>query len=63
MNSSRAEKTNPLVRFLITPINRLSDVGAVLSALIFSAMVLLILTEVILRNFLGSSTEISGKNS
>ena len=63
MNSPLADKTHPLVRFLIHPISRLSDVGAVLSALIFCAMVFLILAEVILRNFFGSSTEVSAEYS
>lgn len=63
MNASPENKPKRILTFLLTPIDRLSDFGAVLSALIFFAMVLLILTEVVLRNFIGSSTEISGEYS
>ena len=44
-------------------IDRLSDVGAVFSALIFWLMTLLILAEVFLRTFWGTSTEVSGEYS
>ncbi len=63
MNAPPEEKKHPLFTVLVTSINRLSDAGAILSALIFTGMVLLILAEVILRNFLGSSTEVSGEYS
>jgi TRAP-type C4-dicarboxylate transport system permease small subunit len=63
MNTSLEKRKHPLNALLLNPINRLSDVGAILSALIFCGMVLLILAEVILRNFLGSSTEVSGEYS
>lgn len=63
MNASPEERKHPLLAILVNPINRFSDVGAILSALIFSGMVLLILAEVIMRNFLGSSTEVSGEYS
>ena len=59
MNASPEERKHPLFAVLVNPINRLSDLGATLSALIFSGMVLLILAEVVLRNFMGSSTEVS----
>lgn len=63
MNASPEEKKDPLFAVLVNSINRLSDAGATLSALIFCAMVLLILAEVLLRNFMGSSTEVSGEYS
>jgi TRAP-type C4-dicarboxylate transport system permease small subunit len=63
MNTSSEKRKHPLFSLLVNPINRLADVGAILSALIFCGMVLLILAEVILRNFMGSSTEVSGEYS
>ena len=63
MNVPPEKRNKPLLTLLLNPINRLSDLGAVMSALIFCGMVLLILTEVVLRNFTGSSTEISGEYS
>jgi len=63
MPSPAPKACHPIVKLLVNPISRISDAGAVLSGLIFCGMVLMILTEVILRNFLGSTTEISGEYS
>jgi TRAP-type C4-dicarboxylate transport system permease small subunit len=63
MKSPTLKTRHPMIKLLVNPISRLSDAGAVLSALFFCGMVLMILTEVILRNFLGSTTEISGEYS
>lgn len=63
MTTESSGKTNPVLTSLLKCIDRLSDLGAVLSALIFSLMTLLIIAEVVLRTFWGKSTEISGEYS
>jgi len=63
MNVNRTTQSVSDMNVFFKTINRISDLGAIVSAVVFALMTILILLEVVLRTFCGSSTEISGEYS
>lgn len=63
MNTGRTIKNVSDMNVFSKTINKISDLGAILSAVVFALMTILILSEVVLRTFFGSSTEVSGEYS
>ena len=63
MNVIRTTQNVSDMNVFIKTINRISDLAAIVSAGVFTLMIILILSEVVMRTFFGSSTEVSGEYS
>ena len=51
------------MNLIITTVSRVSNLGAIVSAVVFTLMTALIISEVVLRTFWGATTEISAEYS